>query len=196
MWLWPQLSSWSCGYSLLHNLRNIFFIWNWHWHWHKQKWGRAFKGHVPVDVTLEYCRLASPVEHLNIHSDIWLNQLGSRGLRGLFPNVFKWKRLEMTFSQCLLKKKPTHAYIRLGLWWNLVHSYNTITLQVHAGGGGFFLACGDFERTFDIHFPASLFLSFSFEVEISLCTLIPLFYARISPQWVSKLRWLWLYVPW
>ena len=52
------------------------------------------------------------------------------------------------------------------------------------GGGGFFLAC---ERMFDHSFPAcaSFFL---FAVEISSRTLISLFYARISAQWLSKLR--------
>ena len=37
--------------------------------------------------------------------------------------------------------------------------------------GGFFLACEDFGRMFDSSFPTCAF----FKVEISLCTLIPLF---------------------
>ena len=40
-------------------------------------------------------------------------------------------------------------------------------------GGGVFLACEDFERTFDQSFPASTFFFF-FEVEISARTQLPL----------------------
>ena len=48
--------------------------------------------------------------------------------------------------------------------------------QNHGGDGGFFLACEDFE-CLTIHSPSalSLIFSFFFEMEISLCTLIPLF---------------------
>ena len=45
------------------------------------------------------------------------------------------------------------------------------------GGAGFFLACKDFGRMFDHSFPAyAILFSFFFsEVEISICTPIPLF---------------------
>ena len=46
----------------------------------------------------------------------------------------------------------------------------------------------------DIHSPPVPF--FFFEVEISSCTLIPVFYARTGPQWLSKLRRLWPNIPW
>ena len=62
----------------------------------------------------------------------------------------------------------------------------------------FFLACEDFGRMFDHSFPACPLpppFFFFFEVEISLRTLIPLFYARIGPQWLSELRRLWPNVP-
>ena len=39
------------------------------------------------------------------------------------------------------------------------------------------------------------FCLFVFKVEISSRALIPLVYARISPQWLSELRRLWLNVP-
>ena len=47
------------------------------------------------------------------------------------------------------------------------------------------------EECLTIHSPPALF----FKVEISPHTLIALFYARISPQWLNKLRQLWLNVP-
>ena len=45
--------------------------------------------------------------------------------------------------------------------------------------------------------PACVFFFFFFwgEVEISSRTLIPLFYARISPQWLNEMRRLWSNVP-
>ena len=52
-------------------------------------------------------------------------------------------------------------------------------LHVYSGsdsGGGFFLACGDFGWRLDDSFPPALFVFFFFfKVEISSCTLIPLF---------------------
>ena len=54
-------------------------------------------------------------------------------------------------------------------------------------GDGFFLTCDDFGRMVNHSFPAWAFFCL-FEVEISSCTLIPFFYARISPQWLSKLK--------
>ena len=42
-------------------------------------------------------------------------------------------------------------------------------------GGGFFLTCEAFGRMFDNSFSACAFFFSSFEVEISSCTLIPLF---------------------
>ena len=55
-----------------------------------------------------------------------------------------------------------------------------------AHGGGFFLACKDFGRMFDHSFPACAFFFYNFfYVEICSRTLIPLFCARISPQWLS-----------
>ena len=45
-----------------------------------------------------------------------------------------------------------------------------------------------------IHSPPAHFCV-CFEVEISSRTLIPLFYARISPQWLRELRRLWPSVP-
>ena len=59
---------------------------------------------------------------------------------------------------------------------------------------GFFRACKNFGRMFNPFLPAPFFLFF--EVETSSWTLIPLFYARISPQWLSELRRLWPNVPW
>ena len=41
---------------------------------------------------------------------------------------------------------------------------------------------------FDHSFPACTFLFCFFEVEISSRTLIPLFYAKIGPQWQSELQ--------
>ena len=77
--------------------------------------------------------------------------------------------------------------------------------SVIGGGGGcgdFFLACEDFGGVFDHSFPACacflwfLLLLLLFLVEISSRILIPLFYARISPQWLIKLRRLWPKAPW
>ena len=89
--------------------------------------------------------------------------------------------------------------------WNLFLSpdvswYNRLWLTrlkvPTGGGGGFFLACENLERTFDHSWTACAFFSFSFfEVEVSLRTIIPHFNARISPQWLSWPRWLWLNVP-
>ena len=47
--------------------------------------------------------------------------------------------------------------------------------EIHgsSGGGGFFLACEDFGECTTIHSPLTHF--FFFKVEISSCTLIPLF---------------------
>ena len=68
--------------------------------------------------------------------------------------------------------------------------------------GGFFLACEGFGRMFDHSFPACAFLFFFFffpffffELQNSSRTLISLFYARISPQWLSEPRRLWPTVP-
>ena len=46
-----------------------------------------------------------------------------------------------------------------------------------------------------IHPQPELFEICLFEVEINSRILIPLFKARISPQWLSELRRLWLSVP-
>ena len=53
------------------------------------------------------------------------------------------------------------------------------------------VAFSSFCGVFDQSFPACTFLC-----EISSRTLIPLFYARISPQWLSELRRLWPNTPW
>ena len=68
-------------------------------------------------------------------------------------------------------------------------------ITIHSGG--FFLTCLDLGRMFDNSFPAYVFFLLLFlfsggSVEHTNSTL----YARISPQWLSKLRWLWLSIPW
>ena len=74
--------------------------------------------------------------------------------------------------------------------------YHRSEIQVASADGGLFLACENLERTFDHSWTACAFFSFSFfEVEVSLRTIIPHFNARISPQWLSWPRWLWLNVP-
>ena len=56
----------------------------------------------------------------------------------------------------------------------------------------FFLACEDFGGRFDDSLPA---YAFFFRAEIILRTLLPPFGARISPQWLSELKRLWLSIP-
>ena len=56
--------------------------------------------------------------------------------------------------------------------------------------------CEEFGKMFDHSFPACAFLFCFVKLEVSLRTLIPLFDARISPQWLSELRRLWPNVPW
>ena len=53
----------------------------------------------------------------------------------------------------------------------------------YGGGGGFFLTCENFGRMWDHSFPVWTFF-------------LPALYIRIGQQWLSKLRWLWLSVPW
>ena len=54
-----------------------------------------------------------------------------------------------------------------------------------------FLVCEDLGRMFNHSFLACAFFFFFFEVEISSRTLIRLFNASFSPQWLSELRRLW-----
>ena len=51
---------------------------------------------------------------------------------------------------------------------------------------GFFLMCEDLGRMFDNSFTACTFLNFEVEIGYTRYTSTPL--ARISPQWLSKLR--------
>ena len=56
-------------------------------------------------------------------------------------------------------------------------------------GGGSFLAYEDSGRMFYHSLPACAFFFFFFrERETISRTLLPLIYARISPQWLSELR--------
>ena len=56
----------------------------------------------------------------------------------------------------------------------LINQRITIESAVHSGGG-FFLACENLGRMFNISFPAGAFFSFLPKVEIISHTLIPLF---------------------
>ena len=60
------------------------------------------------------------------------------------------------------------------------------------GCGGFFLTCNDFGRMFDHSFPTSAFFFFFLKWILTNSILN----ARISPQWLSKLTWLWPNVCW
>ena len=95
-----------------------------------------------------------------------------------------------------------------GCWWPRVQidfffklKINLYTYYKSGGSGGFFLVCKDLGRMFDNSFLTCTFcvcvcVCVCFKVAISLRTLIPLFLARISPQWFSELRGLWRNVPW
>ena len=62
------------------------------------------------------------------------------------------------------------------------------TVCCSCGGGGLILAGEDFGRMIDHSFLACIFLFFSFLSGDQLTRTNSTLYARISPQWLSKLR--------
>ena len=81
-----------------------------------------------------------------------------------------------------------HRQIRLWLVYNETGFVLTVVVVVFSSLARILGECSI------IHSPPALF--FLSEVEISSRTVSPLFYARVSPQWLSELRRLWPNVAW
>ena len=105
----------------------------------------------------------SPLERFSLH----LNVNGSR----LLPTSIVDG---MTVSVCAQGLMTFTAVRKKDIYNNLSFVSRVFTLCA-TGGRGFFLACEDFGRMFDNSFPACTFFLGGGGVEISPCTLIPLF---------------------
>ena len=85
--------------------------------------------------------------------------------------INKWVDVQRKLDYKRLINWTATTTATLKQWW--LHCFVSKIRTPEFQNGGFFLACEDFGRRFDYQFPACDFVRF--KVEISSCTLIPLF---------------------
>ena len=81
------------------------------------------------------------------------------------------------------------------VWWSFALWHCSLIRFISVWSCGFFFTCKDFGGSFNYSFPSCTF----FIIIISFFLFSgDHFYslARIRPQWLSELRWLWTSIPW